>query len=98
MPIIQYNYYYITIIATGFCDEETIVSESGTTFLWPESQVGERAMFVCPLDQLITISRSCGAGGVWGQFDETTCGSSISGQLNGLVDLFSNVRKNKLLR
>ena len=47
-------------------------------------------MFVCPLDQLIT--RSCGAGGVWGQFDETACGSSVSGQLNGLVDLFSNVR------
>ena len=47
---------------------------------------------MCPLGEGVTVERSCGAGGVWGQFDEIGCGESISGQLNNLVDLFLNVK------
>ena len=87
--------------ATGFCEAETILSESGTTFFWPETRGGQNATFICPSSQQVSVTRSCGAGGVWSQFDENTCGASISGQLNNLVNLFSNVRQklgNKSLR
>ena len=79
--------------AAGFCDAETILSESGTTFFWPETRGGQNAMFMCPLGQQVSVPRSCGAGGVWSQFDANICGAGISGQLNNLVDLFSNVRR-----
>ena len=49
-------------------------------------------MFMCPLGRQVLVIRSCGAGGVWSQFDENACGASISGQLSNLVNLFSNVR------
>ena len=38
------------------------------------------------------MTRSCDIGGVWNQFDENAC-DSLSGQLNILIDLFSNVRE-----
>ncbi len=87
----MHAYFNIIIIATGFCDEETNLSESGTTFIWPETQGEQTATFVCPLNRQFQVTRSCGIGGVWDQFDETACGT-ITGQLNNLINLFSNVR------
>jgi hypothetical protein len=49
------------------------------------------------MGERVIVNRSCGAGGLWGQFDETLCGESISGQLNNLVDLFLNVKLNTKL-
>lgn len=77
----------------GFCDEETVLSKSGTTYVWPETRGGQSAMFMCPFGGQILVTRNCSVGGVWSQFNETICGTSISGQLNTLVDLFSNVRR-----
>jgi hypothetical protein len=78
------------------CEAEIIRSETGTTYEWPSTAEGGVATFRCPLveNSIEIVSRRCGAGGVWGQFDETACGTSISGQLNNLVNLFSNVRQN----
>ena len=78
--------------AAGFCDAEEILTESGTTFYWPETIVTETATFTCPLGEGVTVDRICGAKGEWGQFDEIGCGESISRQLNNLVDLFLNVK------
>ena len=78
--------------ATGFCDAETISSESGTTFYWPETRGGVNATFTCPLNREIVVTRSCVIGGEWSQFDESAC-DGISGQLSNLIDLFSNVRQ-----
>ena len=77
----------------GFCDEETVLSKSGTTYVWSETLGGQSAMFTCPFGEQVPVTRNCSVGGVWSQFNETICGTSISGQLNTLVDLFSNVRR-----
>lgn len=95
--VISYNYYNIhwhnNYAANGFCDAETILSESGITFYWPETQRGVTATFTCPLNREIVVARSCGIGGEWSGFDESACDrDGISGQLNDLIDLFSNVR------
>ena len=76
------------------CEAEVIRSETGITYVWPSTAEGGIATFRCPLveNRVEVVNRSCGAGGVWDQFDETACGSSVSGQLNILIDLFSNVR------
>lgn len=76
---------------TGFCDAEMILSESGTTFVWPETLGGDSALFICPLSPLFNETRACDIGGVWLTFDETACGV-ILGVLNTLNDSFSNVR------
>ena len=73
------------------------MSESGTTFVWPETRGGDTAIFFCPLSPRFNATRMCGIGGVWLSFDETTCGV-ILGLLNTLNDSFSNVRlQNTLL-
>ena len=76
------------------CEAEVIRSETGITYVWPSTAEGGIATFRCPPveNRVEVVNRSCGAGGVWDQFDETACGSSVSGQLNILIDLFSNVR------
>ena len=76
------------------CEAEVIRSETGITYVWPSTAEGGIATFRCPLveNRVEVVNRSCGARGVWDQFDETACGSSVSGQLNILIDLFSNVR------
>ena len=79
-------------LATGFCDAQNISVESDTTFYWPETEGGKIATIACPSSQAISVSRSCGIGGTWSEFDARSC-SGISGQLSDLVDLFSNVRQ-----
>ena len=86
------HYLYKIHAATGFCDAESIPSESGTTFYWPETWGGETATFICPLSPESLVTRSCGIGGVWSQFDENACSASVSGQLSNLINLFNNVR------
>ena len=76
---------------TGFCDAEETVSDSGTTFIWPETRGGDTALFICPLSPLFNVTRLCDFGGEWLLFDETACGV-ILGILNTLNDSFSNVR------
>lgn len=76
---------------TGFCDAEMTVSESGTTFVWPETRGGETANFTCTLSPDVYVTRMCDVGGVWLSFDETTCGV-VLGLLNTLNDSFTNVR------
>ena len=95
--IILYWPYLHWYAAAGFCDAEEILTESGTTFYWPETIATETTTFTCPLGEGVTVDRSCGAGGVWGQFDEIGCGESISGQLNNLVDLFLNVKPTHII-
>ena len=90
--LIVINLYYIIIIATGFCDAETVTTASGTTFNWPEILGGEETILVCPDNQDITITRRCDVEGLWLAFDEDIC-NTFTGQLNILIDLFNNVRK-----
>ena len=79
---------------TGFCDAEMTLSESGTTFVWPETRGGDTAIFFCPLNSGFNETRVCSVGGVWLSFDETSCGV-VLGLLNTLNDSFSNVRLQK---
>ena len=89
------DYSYIdNYAAFGFCDAEEILTESGTTFYWPETIGTKTATFTCPLGEGSTVDRICGDGGVWDQFNEIGCGESISAQLNHLIDLFLNVKLN----
>ena len=76
---------------TGFCDAEETVSDSGTTFVWPETVGGDTALFICPLSPSFNVTRLCDIGGEWQPFDETACGV-VLGILNTLNDSFSNVR------
>lgn len=55
--------------------------------------VGNTEVFECPLGERAMVERTCDVMDVWSQFDQNACGDSISGQLNNLVDLFSNVRQ-----
>ncbi|MGJ8945961.1 hypothetical protein AB9K17_24020, partial [Salmonella enterica subsp. enterica serovar Kentucky] len=54
------------------------VSESGITFVWPETRGGDTANFTCPLmigtGVIVHVARMCDIGGVWQSFDETSCG------------------------
>ena len=90
--VIVINFYCIIIIATGFCDAETVTTAGGTTFNWPETLGGEEAILVCPDNQDITITRRCDVERLWLAFDEDIC-NTFTGQLNILIDLFNNVRK-----
>ena len=73
------------------CDAETIPTLSGTTYYWPETFVGEVAIFTCPLSSGFTATRNCSFGGVWQSFNEEACGV-VNKQLNGLNSSFTNVR------
>lgn len=82
----------ISCPGTGFCDAESISSDSGTDFVWPETLGGTNATFICPLSRNNdTVYRFCMDGGVWQPFDETSCGV-VLGELNRLNDSFANVR------
>ena len=70
--------------------------ESGVTLYWPETLGGSTSTSTCPLSNETMATRTCAVGGVWMPFDENSC-SSFSGQLNDLVDLFSNVRDPNLV-
>ena len=76
---------------TGFCDAEETVSDSGTTFVWPETLGGDTAFFTCPLNPSFNVARLCDFGGEWLPFDKMACGV-VFGILNTLNDSFSNVR------
>lgn len=76
---------------TGFCDAEETLSETGTTFIWPETRGNDFALFICPLSPSFNATRLCDIGGEWLLFDETSCGVLL-GILNTLNDSFSNVR------
>ena len=60
--------YYL--IATGFCSREVITTEY-TAFDWPETVGGATANFLCPNNNNVT--RLCGVGGIWGDFDLEGC-------------------------
>ena len=75
----------------GFCDNETISTESGTTYYWPETPSGDVAIFTCPLNTEVVTTRNCSVEGVWLSFNEEAC-DGISEQLNKLNDSFTNVR------
>ena len=74
------------------CEAEIISSESGTTYEWPQTVIGDVATFRCPLvnNHMVIVSRGCGVGGAWGQFDEEACGV-VNEQLNRLNNSFNNV-------
>lgn len=76
-------------VATS-CRQETLSSETGTTYTWPETTVGEVATFRCPLNNRVSISRRCNEGGVWQMFNESACGV-VNAQLNRLNNTFNNV-------
>ena len=77
---------------TTACEAEVIRSETGTTYEWPQTAMGDIATFRCPLvdNRMVIVSRGCGAGGVWDQFDEEACGV-VNEQLNRLNESFNNV-------
>ena len=77
------------------CDAETISTLSGTTYYWPETFVGEAAIFTCPLSSGFEVTRNCSLGGVWQSFSEEACGV-VNEHLNRLNGLFTNVRNYKL--
>ena len=56
--------------ATGFCNRE-IISEDDTRFEWPETIGGANASFLCSNNA--TVSRQCGVGGKWQDFDREGC-------------------------
>ena len=68
------------------------MSQSGTTYIWPQVFGGETATFTCPLSPEFMVTRSCQFGGVWQEFDEYGC-DTVNGQLIRLESLFNNVRK-----
>ena len=72
------------------CKEETISSESGTVYRWPETAVGDVATFRCPLSESSIVRRQCSDGGVWQAFNESACGV-VNEQLNRLNNTFNNV-------
>ena len=76
----------------GICEAETISSESGTIYSWPETREGEVATFACPLNARVNVTRSCSVGGVWESFNEEACGV-VNEQFNRLNNLFDNVRQ-----
>ena len=78
-------------LARRRCETETIQSTSGTTYTWPEIVEGSNATFTCPLSPTVTVTRACGAGGMWHVFDEEACGV-VNEQLNRLNNSFNNVR------
>ena len=68
------------------------MSVSGTTYEWPRTAIGDDATFRCPLveNRVVAVNRSCGAGGVWGDFEEEACGV-VNEQLNQLNSSFNDV-------
>ena len=72
------------------CEEETILSESGTMFTWLETRGREIATLICPLNNKFSITRRCSFLGEWQEFDEYGCGN-VSQQLGELRDTFNNV-------
>ena len=83
-------------LARRRCEAETIQSTSGTTYTWPDTFEGDAATFACPLSPTVSVTRTCGAGGVWESFSEEACGV-VNEQLNQLNDSFNNVRLINLL-
>lgn len=49
--------------------------------------------FTCPFNVEVVTTRTCTTGGSWLPFNEDAC-QTFSGQLNDLLDLFTNVRQN----
>ena len=85
------QFLYADVQVPGFCDNETISTESGTTYYWPETPSGDVAIFTCPLNTEVVTTRNCSVEGVWLSFNEEAC-DGISEQLNKLNDSFTNVR------
>lgn len=71
------------IIDTGFCSRESI-RENDVTFDWPETVGGGNASFLCPNNA--TVTRWCGVGGKWQDFDHESCitGQSFDSRYNTL--------------
>ena len=74
------------------CEAEVIRSQTGTTYEWPRTIIGDIATFRCPLieNRMEIVSRRCGAFGVWEAFNEEACGV-VNEQLNQLNNSFNNV-------
>ena len=75
---------------TRDCEAEVVMSETGTTYVWPPTHDGDVANFLCPLSPMVTVSRRCGAGRVWQVFNAEACGV-VNEQLNRLNNSFNNV-------
>ena len=81
-------------MTVGCCAAENVTTESGTTYVWPQTLGGETATFTCPLSPEFTVTRSCQFGEAWLSFDEDGCGV-VSQQLKRVENLFNNVRSYK---
>ena len=79
------------ILYLGLCCAETIPTESGTTYRWPETLAGASTTFICPLSREHSVTRVCSSIGEWQSFNEEGCGVA-NGQLIELEDVFANVR------
>ena len=73
------------------CCAETVPTEHGVTYVWPDTSAGRTAVFSCPRSPQFNVTRECNSTGEWQAFDETGCGV-VSEDLNGLENIFSNVR------
>ena len=71
------------------CDPETIQTESGITYIWPQTNPSDTANFMCPFDSNV-VTRRCGLTGNWEAFDQQGC-RNLSDVVDQLENLFSNV-------
>ena len=55
------------------CAQEEVMSNN-IVFKWPQTAGGSNASFICPNNQLFSVSRKCFTGGKWGQFNDEACG------------------------
>lgn len=74
------------------CEAETVASDSGTTYTWPETLGGRAATFICPLNTKFSVNRRCSLQGEWQTFDREGCGV-VNELLNRLNSTFNNVSK-----
>lgn len=65
------------------CGNEEIFSK-GITYDWPATPSGSTVTFTCPNNPTYSVSRECGIGGIWQDFDQDACGV-LTEELNNLL-------------
>ena len=56
------------------CSYDAKRTKDNVTFIWPETPINSNASFTCPNNPQYNVTRKCGAGGDWKDYDQQGCG------------------------